>query len=180
MSCLDLLFQLLRPSFVREYSGHIHGAEGKHHCPQDQDCNQEYQGRRSRIVVRIGGSKKSEESVLDQLPSVVNGTITNGSAEIVLQGSRQTIIVQSGNITVRDFSPEHGGKVVFSGGVNYELDDKNKIGLNGSATASLDITAFKPALCRNGHFDRCYRPWIAWPVFFSSSVSKGSLLIARR
>ena len=103
-----------------------------------------------RIVVHIGGSKKSEESVLDQLPSVVNGNITNGSADIVLQGSRQTIIVRSGNITVRDFSPDHGGKVVLSGGVNYELDDKNKIGLNGSATASLDITAFKPALAGTG------------------------------
>ena len=103
-----------------------------------------------RIVVHIGGSKKSEESVLDQLPSIANGNITNGSAEIVLQGSRQTIIVQSGNITVHDFSPEHGGKVVLSGMVNYKLDDKNRIGLNGSARAALDITAFKPALAGTG------------------------------
>ena len=103
-----------------------------------------------RIVVHIGGSKKSEESVLDQLPSIANGNITNGSAEIVLQGSRQTIVVQSANITIRDFSSEHGGKVVLSGGVNYELGDKDMTGLNGSATASLDITAFKPALTGTG------------------------------
>ena len=103
-----------------------------------------------RIVVHIGGRKKSEESVLDQLPSTANGNITNGSAEIVLQGSRQTIIVRSGNITIRDFSSEHGGKVILSGEVNYELGDKNMTGLNGSATASLDITAFKPTLAGTG------------------------------
>jgi adhesin HecA-like repeat protein len=98
-----------------------------------------------RIILRLGGSKKSEGSVFDQLPSMARGSVDGGSAEIVLKESQQKISLRNANISISDFSPQKGGTMSFRGEVRYERYSKDRIEIDGMVSAAVDMRAFKPA-----------------------------------
>ncbi|HMK57232.1 MAG TPA: hypothetical protein VK448_11390 [Dissulfurispiraceae bacterium] len=90
------------------------------------------------VIVNIRGSKKSEKSVLDQLPQVANGNLKNGMFEIIMSKSQRTIIVKNANASIRDFIPEKGGKAVISGTFSYKQENmKNALELDASASAAM-------------------------------------------
>jgi hypothetical protein len=100
-----------------------------------------------RIILHLGkGKEKPEQSILKQLPSVRLGAITKGNIELELKDSLQLIIVREGDLTIRDFSPETGGKASFSGAFHYSFPDKKRIEIkgNGSGNCALSVLMPKP------------------------------------
>ncbi|HMK60569.1 MAG TPA: hypothetical protein VK452_05415 [Dissulfurispiraceae bacterium] len=89
-----------------------------------------------RIMVNIRGSKKSEKSILDQLPQVANGNLKNGMFEIVMSKSQRKIVVKNADLVIHEFNPESGGKASISGTFSYTQDDmKSALELDASASA---------------------------------------------
>jgi len=97
------------------------------------------------IILHLGkGKEKPERPIIEQLPSVHLGTITKGLIELEFKDSLQLIIVREGNIAIRDFSPETGGKANFNGAFHYSFPDKKRIDIKGNGSGNLALSAIMP------------------------------------
>ncbi len=98
-----------------------------------------------RIILHLGkGKEKPERPILELLPSVNRGAMSNGFIELELKDSLQLLIVRKGDFTIRDFTPEMGGKASFSGGFNYTFLDKKKAEIRGNGSGNLALSALMP------------------------------------
>jgi hypothetical protein len=126
-----------------------------------------------RIILHLGKAKeKPERPILELLPSVNRGAISNGFIELDLKDSLQLLIVRKGDFTIRDFTPERGGKASFSGGFNYTVLDKRRTEITGNGSGNLALSAVIPKPVGAGTVNLTIDQGIYGPAVFNQVMGQ--------
>ncbi len=106
----------------------------------------------AKIRIRLGDRKETETdlSFIRKIPPVHLLTMENGEFTLTFKGSSGAITLGKIDLTVKDFSPDHGGALVFTGAVIIDGPGGSKIRATGRCRGSLDLTAILPDMLGKG------------------------------
>lgn len=105
-----------------------------------------------KIRIRLGDRKQTETdlSFIKRIPPVYLLTMENGEIYLHFKGSEGNITLKGINITVKEFSPEGGGALVFNGSIAIDQPGGSKISARGKCKGQLNLTGIFPDLLGKG------------------------------
>ncbi len=146
-----------------------------------------------KIRIRLGDKKETETdlSFIRRIPPVRLLTMENGEFTLLFKGSEGNITIKGIDLTVKDFSPEHGGSLVFTGSIAINEPGGSKISAGGRCKGQLNLTGIFPDMVGKGtieiDIDAVSTPDVALqdirftvPVLFGKDrivISKASAII---
>lgn len=108
--------------------------------------------RDAKIRIRLGDRKETETdlSFIKKLPSVRLLTMENGEFTLLFKGSDAQIRFKKIDLTVKDFSPEHGGALSFTGLVSINEPGRSELFATGKCKGTLQLTGIFPDMLGKG------------------------------
>jgi len=105
-----------------------------------------------KVRIRLGDKKETETdlSFIRKIPPVHLLTMENGEFTLTFKGSPGTITLKKIDLTVKNFSPEHGGALAFTGAVVIDGPGGSKMTATGSCKGRLDLTGILPDILGKG------------------------------
>ncbi len=106
----------------------------------------------ARIRIRLGDKKETETdlSFIKKIPSVRLLTMENGEFTLLFKRSGTQINLKKIELTVKDFSPEHGGTLSFSGLVGINEPGKAELSATGKCKGTVQLTGIFPDMLGKG------------------------------
>lgn len=106
----------------------------------------------AKIRIRVGDRKETETdlSFIKRIPSVRLLTMENGEFTLLFKGSDTRISLKKIDLTVKDFSPEHGGTLSFTGLIGVNEPGKSGFSVTGSCRGRLQLTGIFPDMLGKG------------------------------
>ncbi|HOW55031.1 MAG TPA: hypothetical protein PLR60_10300 [Syntrophorhabdaceae bacterium] len=106
----------------------------------------------SKIRVRLGDKSKTESdlSFIKKIPPVRLLIMERGEFILHFKGSEGTITVKDINLSVKGFSPERGGELVFKGRVAIDRPGGSKISGTGACKGQINLTGIFPDMLGKG------------------------------
>jgi len=106
----------------------------------------------AKIRIRLGDRKETETdlSFIRKIPPVHLLTMENGEFTLTFKGSPGTITLTKIDLTVKGFSPDHGGALVFTGAVVIDGPGGSKLRATGRLRGRLDLTGILPDVLGKG------------------------------
>lgn len=96
-----------------------------------------------RLTFRLG-KEKSDKSFLKKLPKIRLLDIRKAQATLTFAENEQKAVLSDFTLTVRNFSPEHGGDITIQSRFSFVDSPKAAISAAGSFTSSFRLTGFYP------------------------------------
>lgn len=108
--------------------------------------------RDAKIRIRLGDKRQTETdlSFIKKIPSVRLLTMENGEFTLLFKGSGARIRFTKIDLTVKDFSPEHGGALSFTGLVNINEPGRSEFFATGRCKGTLQLTGIFPDILGKG------------------------------
>lgn len=108
-----------------------------------------------KIRIRLGDKKETETdlSFIRKIPPVHLLTMENGEFTLFFKGSPGTVTLKKIDLTVKDFSPEGGGALSFTGAVVIDGPGGSKMKATGRCKGRLDLTGILPDMLGKGAVD---------------------------
>lgn len=106
----------------------------------------------AKIRIRLGDKKETETdlSFIKKIPSVRLLTMENGEFTLLFKGSDTRIHFKKIDLTVKDFSPEHGGVLTFTGLVGVNEPGRSEFFVTGKCKGTLQLTGIFPDVVGKG------------------------------
>ena len=106
----------------------------------------------AKIRIRLGDRKETETdlSFIRKIPPVHLLTMENGEFTLTFKGSPGTITLKKIDLTVKGFSPDHGGALAFTGSVVIDGPGGSKMRATGRCKGRLDLTGILPDMLGKG------------------------------
>jgi hypothetical protein len=108
--------------------------------------------RDPRIRIRLGDKKETETdlSFIRKIPPVRLLTMENGEFILSFKGSEGTITLKKIDLSVKDFSPDHGGVLAFTGLIAINQPGGSKVSATGRCRGQLNMTGILPDMLGKG------------------------------
>lgn len=105
-----------------------------------------------KIRIRLGDKKQTESdlSFIKKIPPVHLLVMENGEFTIYFKGSEGTIALKGINLSVKEFSPERGGTMVFKGSVVIDRPGGSKVSATGTCRGQINMTGIFPDMLGKG------------------------------
>jgi len=106
----------------------------------------------AKIRIRLGDRRETETdlSFIRKIPPVHLLTMENGEFTLTFKGSPGTITLKNIDLTVKGFSPDHGGALAFTGTVVIDGPGGSKLRATGRLRGRLDLTGILPDMLGKG------------------------------
>jgi hypothetical protein len=106
----------------------------------------------AKIRVRLGDKKETETdlSFIKNIPAVRLLTMENGEFTLLFKRSDTRISLKKIDLTVKDFSPEHGGTLSFTGLIGINEPGKSEFFVTGKCKGTLNLTGIFPDMLGKG------------------------------
>jgi hypothetical protein len=106
----------------------------------------------AKIRIRLGDRKETETdlSFIKKIPSVRLLTMENGEFTLLFKGSNARIDLKKIDLTVKDFSPEHGGTLSFTGLLGVNEPGGSEFFATGKLKGTLQLTGIFPDMLGKG------------------------------
>ncbi|MBP1748838.1 MAG: putative rane protein [Deltaproteobacteria bacterium] len=106
----------------------------------------------AKIRIRLGDKKETETdlSFIKNIPSVRLLTMENGEFTLLFKGAATQISLKKIELTVKDFSPEHGGTLSFTGFVSINEPGRSELSATGKCKGTLQLTGIFPDMLGKG------------------------------
>lgn len=106
----------------------------------------------AKIRIRVGDKKETETdlSFIKKIPAVRLLTMENGEFTLLFKGSNTRIDLKKIDLTVKDFSPERGGTLSFTGLVGVNEPEKSEFFVTGKCKGTLKLTGIFPDMLGKG------------------------------
>ncbi len=108
--------------------------------------------RNPRIRIRLGDKKQAESdlSFIKKIPPVRLLIMENGEFTLYFKGSEGSITLKGINLSVKDFSPERGGALVFKGSVAVDRPGGSGVSATGTCRGQISLTGIFPDMLGKG------------------------------
>ncbi len=106
----------------------------------------------AKIRIRLGDKKETETdlSFIKKIPSVRLLTMENGEFTLLFKRSDTQMHLKRIELTVKDFSPEHGGMLSFTGLVSINEPGSSELSAAGKCKGTLQLTGIFPDMLGKG------------------------------
>lgn len=106
----------------------------------------------AKIRIRLGDKKETETdlSFIKKIPSVRLLTMQNGELTLLFKRSDTQVHLKRIELTVKDFSPEHGGMLSFTGLVSINEPGSSELSAAGKCKGTLQLTGIFPDMLGKG------------------------------
>ena len=106
----------------------------------------------AKIRIRLGDKKETETdlSFIRKIPSVRLLTMQNGEFTLLFKRSDTQVHLKRIELTVKDFSPEHGGMLSFTGLVSINGPGSPELSAAGKCKGTLQLTGIFPDMLGKG------------------------------
>ena len=106
----------------------------------------------AKIRIRLGDKKETETdlSFIKNIPSVRLLTMENGEFMLFFKGSDTRIYLKKIDLTVKDFSPDHGGTLSFTGMIGVNEPGSPEFFVTGKCKGTLKLTGIFPDMLGKG------------------------------
>lgn len=108
--------------------------------------------RDPKIRIRLGDKRQTESdlSFIKKIPPVRLLIMENGEFAIYFKGSEGSITLKGINLSVKGFSPERGGALVFKGSVTIDRPGGSNFSATGTCKGQISLTGIFPDMLGKG------------------------------